>query len=94
VPHGGGVPAVAKGSWPEVKGTTGLIPLLAAVLILTVALLNIRYAQDKDDLAGKGVRARLAVRARRHPLAFGVQGVCLTVALLLYVGWGIATWIG
>jgi hypothetical protein len=71
-----------------------LIPLVAAALVLTAGLLNLRYSQDKDDLAGKGVRARLAVRARRHPVAIRVQAACFNIAFLLYITWGIATWIG
>lgn len=73
---------------------TDLIPVVAAALILTAALLNLRYLQDQDRLAGKGLRARLAARAQRHPVAIKVQGACLTLAVFLYIGWGIGAWIG
>ena len=71
-----------------------LIPVVAAAPGLTAALLNLRYLQDDDQLAGKGLRARLATRAQRHPVAIKVQGACLTLAVFLYIGWGIAAWIG
>jgi pimeloyl-ACP methyl ester carboxylesterase len=43
----------------------------------------------REGTAGKACRP-----AQRHPVAIKVQGACLMLALFLYIGWGIAAWIG
>jgi len=50
-------------AWVWVNVMLGVPFLLAWVGIPLWMTFNLRYLQDKDDLAGKGVRVRLAVRA-------------------------------